>query len=210
MERPVSSGLLRRARAGFTLAELLVVVTLTTIGFVAIINLQLGTVRGIGAARGMQGALGLAEHVAQTMRQESLQWTPAAPALTGNASFTFLNHAPETTEAGTASEWLVGYAPAGGTTSDARVSAIGAHPTDDVGIHTELGDLDKNYCVHYRLTWLVPNMLLRADIRVSWVRANASFDAYKLCPVAMTDRLDEVQSVSMPITILRNVFVRQV
>ncbi len=218
MGRPVCE---RRSRvAGFTLVELLVVVSLTTIGFVAILNLQLGTIRGVGSARGMQGALGLAEHVAQTMRHEALLWTPSSPALAGNTAFTFLGKAPETTEAGTASEWLVGYLPANGTLTDARVTSIGSHNPEvvldgtihgyDAGIRTELGSLDTNYCVHYRLTWLVPNMLLRADIRVSWARANANFDTYQLCPVNMADRLDEVQSVSMPVTVLRNVFLRQV
>lgn len=196
---------------GFTLAELLVVVTLSTIGFVAIMNLQLGTIRGVGSARGMQNALGIAEHVAMAMRQEAIEWTPASPALSSMTTFTFLKNAPDTTDAGSAGPWLIGYQDTTAPATDARISPGGASPTLDAGIRGDLGtDIDRNYCVHYRLTWLVPNMLLRADIRVSWTRPTADSANYQACPVNMIDRIDEVQSVSLPVTILRNVFVRQV
>ncbi|MBT9559417.1 MAG: hypothetical protein IV100_25535 [Myxococcales bacterium] len=199
------------APLGFTLAELLVVVTLSTIGFVAIMNLQLGTIRGVGSARGMQNALGIAEHVAMAMRQEAIEWTPASPALSSISTFTFLKNAPDTTDAGSAGPWLIGYQDTAAPAADARISPGGASPTLDAGIRGDLGtDIDRNFCVHYRLTWLVPNMLLRADIRVSWTRPTANSANYQACPVTMIDRMDEVQSVSLPVTILRNVFVRQV
>lgn len=213
MSERSSPGVGTRAAAplGFTLAELLVVVTLSTIGFVAIMNLQLGTTRGVGSARGMQNALGIAEHVAMAMRQEAIEWTPASPALSSITTFTFLKNAPDTTDAGSASPWLIGYQETSAPAPDARISPGGASPTLDAGIRGDLGtDIDRNYCVHYRLTWLVPNVLLRADIRVSWTRPTADSENYKACPVNMIDRLDEVQSVSLPVTILRNVFVRQV
>ena len=201
---------LAATRRGFTLVELLAVVTLTTLGFVAIMNLQLGTVRGVGSARGMQGALELADHTAQTMRQEALRWTPTSGAPSTMADTLFLKHAPETTEVGSTSSWLVGYQEDGVVPPDLRVGTVGNSLTYSAGILGELGTNEKQFCVHYRLSWLVPDMLLRADIRISWVRPTVDFTTYAQCPAAMIDRLDEVQSVSVPVTILRNIFVRQV
>lgn len=194
---------------GFTMVELIVVVAITTIGFVALLNLQIGTIHGSANARDMQTALSLADHVAQTMRIEALQWITAHP--NGNTSFKFINNAPVTTTPGTTNDkWLIGYKPGTvGTTSDLRVGSVGSEAAYDAGALAEIGnDTNAHFCVHYRFTWLVDGVLLRADIRVMWMRNRGDFGSYRLCPLGMENDLHNIRSVTIPATIMRNVFVR--
>ena len=194
---------------GFTLVEVIIVIAITTIGFVALLNLQIGTLHTASASRDMQEAINLAEHVSQTMRLEALQWTP-----TKNPSdlitARYLNNAPTDVTEGAATQWLVAY-PATEGQPDGRISAVGSDMQYDTGIIGEIGsDVRANYCVHYRLTWLVPNMLLRADVRVLWPRNQAVFSKYSNCAVGMESALQDINSITTPITIIRNVFVNQV
>jgi hypothetical protein len=192
------------------MVELLVVIGITTIGFIALLNLQIGTIHGLGAARDMQGALTLADHVSQSMRLEALQWTPATPALSSVSSFKFLSQAPATTTQGSTSGWLVAYSGAGGS-ADLRIGTVGADPVYDAGILKEVGTtLNAHYCVHYRLTWIVPDILLRGDVRVLWARNRGDFGKYSQCPLGMENELHNVHTITTPVTILKNVFVKQV
>ncbi len=192
--------------------ELLVVIAVTTIGFIALLNLQIGTIRGIANARDQQGAMILADHVGQTMRMEAMQWTPSASALSTFSNFRFLNEAPTTVTEGQTSGWLIAYQKTG--LDDIRVGMVGNDGDAngyDTGIFQEVGDsINAHYCVHYRLIWLIPDLLLRADVRVMWPRNRAKFSDYKKCPLGMEQRLEDVNQVTVPITILRNVFVKQV
>ena len=201
----------RRRRAGFTLVELLVVVAITTLGFIALLNLQIGTLHGAANARDTHAAISLAEHVANTMRMEALQWTPTSGPLGGMATTRFLRNAPATTSEGTTSQWFVAYAPTGsGSSSDLRIGAVGNDAQYDAGVRQEVGTtLADQFCVHYRFTWLVPEVLLRADIRVMWPRRRADFTSYALCPVGMEANLYDVNQITVPVTVLRNVFVKQ-
>lgn len=214
-------------RRGFTLIELLTMVAVTTVGFIALLNLQLQTIRGIGNARDMQLGLTLADTIAQTLRLEALQWTPAVT-ISGNTNFNFLSKAPTDTTEGTTSDWFVAYA--NNEKTDLRVAPVGdvlplgtqqlnsgilREYTDSATEHT----FDKRFCAHVRLTWLVPTVLLRADIRVFWPRHRANEVNLERCAIkssgvgadpALLERPDQIQMISVPITVIRNVFVRQV
>ena len=201
-----------KRRKGFTMIELLVVIVVTTIGFIALLNLQIGTLRGLANARNQQGALILADHVGQTMRMEAMQWTPTSSALATFTSFRFLKNAPTTLTEGATSGWLIAYKKPGLT--DIRVGVVGndGDPKGyDTGVFKEVGDaVNAHYCVHYRLTWIIPDLLLRADVRIMWPRDRANFTAYRQCPVGMEQRLEDINQVTVPITLIRNVFVKQV
>jgi prepilin-type N-terminal cleavage/methylation domain-containing protein len=219
-----AGGLRKRIiRRGFTLVEVMTVVLVTTVGFVSLLNLQVGTIQGIGTARDMQQAMTLADNIAQTMRMEALQWTTTNP-LTNNPAFSFLDKAPANTVEGQTSGWFVAYAPLSFGVNDKRVSPVGTYATPNIGAATEYLDTtgaditEKRFCSHVRLTWLIPDVLLRADVRVFWARHRADFTEYAQCaflpgvgpdPDKMA-RNDQIQMISIPLTIIRNVFVRQV
>jgi len=199
---------------GYTLIEVLIVIAITTMGFLALMNLQIGAMHTAAGSRDMQDAINLAEHVAQSMRMEAMEWTPTSSSPSNTAKFKFLNKVPLSLTKGADSGWLVAFPPTGGQ-SDRRVGPVGndnqAATGYDRGILGEISpDVNANYCVHYKLTWLIPNLLVRADIRVLWPRNQANFSNYSTCPLNMVDQLHDIQMITTPVTILRNVFVKQV
>lgn len=199
---------------GYTLIEVLIVIAITTMGFVALMNLQIGAMHTASGSRDMQEAINLAEHVAQSMRMEAMEWTPNSLALSSTAKFKYLNKSPITLTKGANSGWLVAFPPLAGQ-ADRRVGPVGNDNTAAVGydrgiLQEILPDINANYCVHYKLTWLIPDLLIRADIRVSWPRNQANFTSYQNCPVDIMDQLHDIQMITTPVTILRNVFVKQV
>ncbi len=210
----------RLKQRGFTLIEVVVVMAITTMGFVALLNLQIGTLHGAASARDMQGAIALAEHLSQTMRMEALQWTPnnGNPSPATLTSLKYLSTAPAQVTPGTTSDWIIGYKPVDSTGStDLRVGPVGNDVAYDSGVLNEIGTtFNSHYCVHYRLTWLTQSeqdsngLLLRADIRVMWARNRGDFTPYSQCPLTMVDELTNIHTITIPVTILRNVFVRQV
>ena len=64
----------RRAR-GFSLVELLMVVVVTTLGFVALLNMQMATLRGLAHAKHLAEATNLAENFIEQLRLEFMSWT---------------------------------------------------------------------------------------------------------------------------------------
>ena len=68
-----------KRRRGFTLVELLMVVTLTTVGFVGLFSLQASTIRGMGNMVRMQQATSLAENFIENLRLEFSSWTATQP-----------------------------------------------------------------------------------------------------------------------------------
>jgi len=157
----------------------------------------------------MQQAINLAEHVAQTMRLEALQWSSNSQAI-DNSSFLYLKNAPIVVAEGQSSEWLNAF-PVGATKDDLRVGPVGNNTSYDQGILTELPPTQNaNFCVHYRWTWLIPELLLRADIRVSWSKNKAQHMLYANCPVTMESKLADINSITVPVSVMKNIFVRQI
>ncbi len=198
-----------RFSKGFTMIELLIVVAITTIGFIAILNLQIGALHGTGSARDQQMAVALAEHVGATMRLEALSWTASVPNPSALLAARFILNAPADSTPGQTSGWIVGYPDTSG--QDSRVGPAGGDPTYDAGIVSAIGsgnaageNINRHFCVHYRLTWLESDLLLRADIRVMWPRHRSQEVAYRNCPLTMVDRLEDVKSLTVPITVMRN------
>ncbi len=74
---------LRRGEGGFSLVELMMVIVITTIGFMALINMQVGTLHAVNESRSMMEAVNLAEHFVETLKSEAISWN-------GDASSTIL------------------------------------------------------------------------------------------------------------------------
>ena len=195
-----------RGAAGFTLAEILLVLTLTSIGFIAIINLQIGTINAVANARNMTEATNLAEHVIELIRSDAIEWT--ADGETVNPTrFPYLSMALEPTSVGGGSGWRrVMLSPE----SDRRVGSLGYASESlerDAGVMNEFPpERNKRYCVFCELTWILPDYLLRADVRVMWMRGNQNQTTFSGCPLAMVDEIQEVSSITIPATVMRNVF----
>lgn len=189
---------------GFTLVELLLVVVFTAIGFIGLVHLQINTIKAVSTARNISEATNLAEHVIETIRVEALEWTfPGSILLAQSSSFPLLSVAGTPTQGG-GSGWIRTMLP---TSTDKKVGSMGYFETRDPGIHNELDpEVNPRFCVHYRLVWLIPDYLLRADVRVLWLRNHARFDLHQSCEVGMETDLANVSSVTIPATVMRNVF----
>jgi len=68
----------RRGRAGFTLIEVMIAMTVLSLGLFAVIQLQVVSVRGNAYARERTEAYEIALGVAEEMRIQSLRWRPGS------------------------------------------------------------------------------------------------------------------------------------
>jgi prepilin-type N-terminal cleavage/methylation domain-containing protein len=195
-----------RGSQGYSLIEVMVVIVITTVGFIALINLQIGTLRAVGMSRAMMQGVNLAEHFIETLKVEALPWNMDASSMISQPDrFPNLRLAGNAV-AGGSSGWIRGMLPAG---SDRRIGPLGTGEGDDTGIASEIvPDRDRRYCLHFRLTWVVPEYLMRADVRVLWMRDEARLTNYEECPIGMETDLANVASVTVPGTVIRNVFMR--
>ncbi len=193
-------------KRGFSIIEVLIVVVLTSIGFIALIQLQIGTLRGIGSSRNIFEATNLAEHVIETMRIESLEWIAPGSVMTSQPTqFPYLYKASEASLGGS-SGWLPTML---STDQDHRVGSLGNNLNSYGGILQQIPpDRNKKFCVHYRLTWLIPDYLLRAEVRVLWTRMDGDHSLYEQCETGMVNDLANVGSITIPATVSRNIFVR--
>ncbi len=222
LERLQAEGVSAPRRRGFTLVELIVVISITTVGFLAMLDLQVNTIRGTGSSRDQQEAMMLAEHTIQSMRQEAYRWTAAQPLANISNELIFLNNAPTDTSNTDPTAWFIAWDnPA---SASKLVPLVGGSDTRDAGIRGlyRLGAdsgaevQQKRFCVHYRLAWMVPNQLLRAEVRVMWPRYGRLINQFENCQTNPTANdyfgadPQNVQTITIPISIIRNIFVRQV
>jgi len=191
---------------GFTLAEILLVLTLTSIGFIAIINLQISTINAVATARNMTEATNLAEHVIELIRSDAIEWTADGETVGNATRFPYLSTAGIPTTGG-GSGWVPAML---SPNTDVRVGSLGYASMSlerDAGVMNEFPpERNKRYCVFYRLTWILSDYLLRVDVRVMWMRGNLTQTAYANCPMTMFSDTARVSSITIPATVMRNVF----
>ncbi|HPB49951.1 MAG TPA: type II secretion system protein [Myxococcota bacterium] len=201
--------IMRRSERGFTLVELMVVVALSMIAFLAVLYLQTSLIRGTANTWDMTTATGLARHTLETIRLEATEWyndTGLGIGGVQQAKFAYLSNvgAPN---AGGGSGWLrAPYANAAATFQ--QTAQLGDNPAWDIGAATEITNAtNQRFCVQYRLTWLVPNYLIRAEARVLWPRQDAPAGNFDACPADMFNHPTDIYSITMPMTVMKNVFV---
>jgi type IV pilus assembly protein PilV len=165
-----------RKRAGYTLIEVMMAIAIITASSVALLGLQEIVVRGNMDARQMTTATTITRTSLELLRLDALCWTQSYPSA-GTVSFGtgcrgFLRDAPiAATAAATA------WAPFG------RTAAAVEHAYDYQGRATAT-TAEMFYCVESRYAWVYPGQLLRADVRVWWVRPgpNTNAAAFAGCP----------------------------
>jgi type II secretory pathway pseudopilin PulG len=195
------------AELGFSLVEILLVIAITTIGFMALVNLQIGTIKAIAGSKGVLEATNLAEHLLESMKTEALQWTGVQGQLGAADKFPFLYRAASGAAVATGQTgWLKAFTQKG---ADGRVGAVGEAGLWDAGIHGEFPTgTYRKYCVHYRLAWLITDYLLRADVRVMWLREGADASKYAACDAGSNMERDfgNVLTVTVSGMVSANVF----
>jgi hypothetical protein len=190
--------------SGFSLVELMMVVVFTTVGFIGLLHLQINTVTAVSTARNLSEATNLAEHVIETIRVEALEWNvPGSMMVSQPIRYPYLSVAGNPTHGG-GSGWIRAML---SDSSDKKVGTIGADDVLDAGVLLEFNpEVNKRFCVHYRLVWLIPDFLVRADVRVLWLQPKARYTLHQTCEVGMETDFGNVSSVTIPATVMRNVF----
>ena len=221
MRRNVTRGSRRR---GFSLVELMITVSVATMGFVALLTLQTSTLRGMANTRHLIQATNLAENFIEQLRLEFMAWTDnPGQGLSNTERFPHLAGLPEeaTSAAGAMSIGAgAGNAPgwvnAGGTTAeDRRVSVVGDASKFDFNRGSRAAmlspgneEVEQPYCMHYRLTWLIPGRAIRTEVEVSWPLENADMEAFIKCDQLASSNLGSLRSVTMTSTLSINLFQR--
>lgn len=214
----------RRTTRGFSLVELMITVSITTMGFVALLTLQTATLRGMSNTRHLIQATSLAENFLGQLQLEFMGWTEnPGQGLSNTTNFPHLAGLPTdaaATAGATSSSDGVDNAPGwvnadtdGG--DDRRVSVVGdRHPFGfNSGIRAAMispgaEDIEAPYCMRYRLTWLIPQRAIRAEVEVAWPLENANLDNFLTCEEMASANLGELRSVTLMSTLAVNVFQR--
>lgn len=194
---------------GFTLVELMAVMAITVVGFLAILYLQQGVIRGSANSWNMVQATHLARHVLETIRLEGAQWYNDSGNGEGGVlqtGFRYLSNVGPAMIGGT-SGWLnAQFYPSG--TQFQMVDQLGRQLNYDPGVLQEIRpDRNPRFCARYRLTWLIPNQLIRAEVRVLWPRDGVRAGRYDQCEMEMDLRPADAFSITIPATVMKNVFV---
>lgn len=194
---------------GFTLVELMVAVALSMVGFLAILYLQTSLIHGTSGAWDMAGATALARHTLETIRVEGLEWYNDSGVGVGGVQQVKFNYldAVGAPAVGGGSGWV--RAPFANSANTFQfTNQLGDNLAWDVGALDEISNnTNRRYCVQYRLTWIVANYLVRAEARVMWPRPDTPAGDYDTCPADMFDHPTDIYSVTMPMTVMKNVFV---
>ncbi len=168
----------RRSRTssqrGYTAIEVLISLAIVLIGAAGVISMQRATIQGNVDARRMDMANAIARQWVERLRADSTVWTlPAARNGTSNFTNSLLLQSVAT------GAWVL---------PDQRLATESWSPgIDSLGADVATGDLadDQNryalFCTNVRLTWLIQNQLLRADVRVFWPRGVSTAPAKQYC-----------------------------
>jgi prepilin-type N-terminal cleavage/methylation domain-containing protein len=196
----------RRGRRGFSVIELLVVVAVTSVGFVALLELQVASIRGLSYPANVTAALNLGEHFLATLRLEAVEWTGNGTQQWNNPNLRYLKTLNPAAAADDPNAWQLAYGISGAP--DNFTDQGGSDVVYDTGLTRELGPRDNpRFCVHYRLAWATGSeRLMRAEVRVMWLRDEGSFALFKQCPLNMAQARyqGQVQSVTLTDQILIN------
>jgi prepilin-type N-terminal cleavage/methylation domain-containing protein len=164
--RPLASRLRFRLQArGYTAVEILMAMTVMAIGAAAVISMQKASIQGNLDARKTDIANAIARTWVERLERDAMAWTlpsPSNPSAASNiANAKLLNGHVNAT-------WYLPIDEMGATATPTETMSPGF---DILGRDLPLGSLgNAQFCVNVRLTWLVNNELIRAEVRVLWPR----------------------------------------
>ena len=161
--------------------ELLIVVAITSVGFIALLDLQVSSVRGLTFPSRLTNAMNLAEHFLATVRMEAIEWTGPNGRDWNDPAFVYLSQTQ------TNPDWQVAQVPAGAP--DAFLDQAGGETRYDPGLLAEFPTRQNpRFCIQYRLQWTnASQRLIRADVRVLWLRDESSWAQWQSCPASMAN-----------------------
>ena len=172
-------------RGGFSIVELLVVVVITAVGFGAMLDLQVSSIKGLSYPAQMNAAVNLGEHLLETMQLEAYVRRSGGDTSSQNYLPQLPNFNAGTNDTG----WLAAYANNGSGQHD-MTDQLGADTTYDVEALAEFPTLDRpRFCVRYRLAWVSQN-LIRAEVRVLWLRDERAWTRFRNCPASGIDEME--------------------
>lgn len=153
----------RSGESGYTLVEVLAAMAVLGAGLLGIIAMQSTAVNANQRAQEVTMATNLARRWQDRLRRDSYQWT--APSQTNPVSNIAATWYLSRLGVSTTTSWYV---------PDPPPSTVAALPEtaafDFFGNDVETTDLNAYYCTQVRLTALIPNQLVRAEVRVWWFR----------------------------------------
>lgn len=197
----------RLRRAGFSVIELLIVVAITSIGFVALLDLQVSSIKGLSYPAQLTAAVNLGEHFLQTLRMEAIEWTPQSS--WDDPNLRYLSTMNQNANPNDPNAWQIGTGEIGAP--DFFVDQAGSDGVYDVGLLREFPARENpRFCLHYRLSFTnASQRLIRAEVRVMWLRNEARFQKFKNCPLEMAEPQwrSVVQSITLTDQIMINTFI---
>ena len=153
----------RRAQAGYTLIEVMSAIAVLGCGLLGIVAMQTAAVSANQRASEITMATNLARRWQDRLRRDSYQWTqPSQSNPSSNIASTWYLSA---LGAATTTDWIV---PASPSSTVAGLPESAAF--DFFGNDVATTDAAAYYCTQIRLTTLLPNQLIRSEVRVWWYR----------------------------------------
>ena len=187
----------RTGESGYTLVEVLASMAVLGAGLLGIIAMQSTAVNANQRAQEGTMATNLARRWQDRLRRDSYQWT--APSQTNPVSNIAATWYLSRLGVSTTTNWYV---------PDSPPSTVAALPEtaafDFFGNDVETTDANAYYCTQVRLTALIPNQLLRAEVRIWWYRQGG------VRPLSYTDcARSATAAVSTDTTNIRSIYVSQ-
>lgn len=163
----------KEMEGGFTLVETMAALLLFGIGLLGIMAMQVVATRGNKDAHDLTVATSMAEWWMERLRTESLMWNRDSNDFTLANTPMFFTFGAGVNTQGNSTGWI---SPPGNPRYDKWLRKAMAA--------TQPGE----FCAQYCLTTLIPNELLRTEVRVMWWRNPANRDPnWASCPTGMTD-----------------------
>jgi|SRR5579883_1955163 len=180
----------KRSR-GYTAVEVLMGLTLLSIGAAAVITMQRGAIQANLDARKMDMANAIAREWIERLRRDATRWTlPSAQNPGGNnyGNALLLSSYLQWNNTNVNSAWSYPDALLSGSVPDGVSPGFDILGRDLVAADIKYDSTNPTklssaqFCVNIRLNWLVVNQLIRAEVRVFWPRARSYPDDQAVTP----------------------------
>ncbi len=197
------AGRIRSSESGFTMVEVMAALLIFGIGLLGIMALHIVARKGNADSQNVTAATAIAEHWMERLRTESVMWYQGQSDITATSMPMMTGAGINVTTPGMVTNWV---APPQNPLLDREMTEAQLNPSD--GSLVTAGE----YCTQYRVATLVPNQVLRAEVRVMWWKEGVSRPSnWASCPVPPTSGATgqqpdptQMHVVSMSSTIWRN------